>query len=371
VLRAADPESSVGAVPQLLRCADEDGQSAAVCERVLGHRELGIALREQAVVFRAAHHADALELELSRRGIPYVKYGGLRYLEAAHIKDLLALFRLADNRHDEMSWFRLLQLFDGVGPATCRRAIAALDLERPDPSADDGVLERWPAALALLPDRVRGAADAIVSMLPSRAAESVAAHAARLAAAIVPLVEQNYPNAAARLQDLDALVQAAGSCARLTDVAADFSLEPPRSTGELAGPPLIDEDWLTLTTVHSAKGLEWDVVHVLHAADGNFPSDMSLGTKEGLEEERRLFYVALTRPRRALHVYFPLRYHHHRGAHDDAHSWAQPSRFLSGGVSPTLDEVWLASPEAAPAAISVPQTTAAIAVASQMESLWR
>jgi DNA helicase II / ATP-dependent DNA helicase PcrA len=339
---------------------------------VLGHRELGIALREQAVVFRAAHHADALELELSRRGIPYVKYGGLRYLEAAHIKDLLALFRLADNLRDEMSWFRLLQLFDGVGPAIARRAIAGLDLARsPDPTADDAVLVRWPSALALLPARVQGAADAVVATLPPRHSESVAAHAARLAAAIAPLVEQNYPNAAARLQDLDALVHAAGSCARLTDVAADFSLEPPRSTGELAGPPLIDEDWLTLTTVHSAKGLEWDVVHVLHAADGNFPSDMSLGTQEGLEEERRLFYVALTRPRRALHVYFPLRYHHHRGAHDDAHSWAQPSRFLSGGVSPTLDEVWLAPPEAAHASLPVPQTTAAVAVAGQMESLWR
>jgi DNA helicase-2/ATP-dependent DNA helicase PcrA len=270
-----------------------------------------------------------------------------------------------------MSWFRLLQLFDGVGPATSRRAIAALDLALVDPSTDDGILERWPSALALLPERVQDAAGAVVATLPSREREAVAVHAARLAAAIVPLIEQNYPNATARLQDLDALVQAAGSCARLTDVAADFSLEPPRSTGELAGPPLIDEDWLTLTTVHSAKGLEWDVVHVLHAADGNFPSDMSLGTKEGLEEERRLFYVALTRPRRALHLYLPLRYHHHRGAHDDAHSWAQPSRFLSGRISRTLDEVWLAAPEAAHSAVPLPLTTAAVAVAGQMESLWR
>ena len=363
VLRAADPARSAGAQPQLVRCADEDAQSAAVCERVLDHRELGIALREQAVLFRAAHHADALELELSRRGIPYVKYGGLRYLEAAHVKDLLALFRLADNPRDELSWFRLLQLFDGVGPATARKVIADLDL-----MAEGSVLDRWPFAAALLPARVRGVGDATVAALPYRAGESVGAHAARVSTALLPLLEQNYPNAEARRHDLDALVHAAGSCARLTDVAADFTLEPPRSTGELAGPPLVDEDWLTLSTVHSAKGLEWDVVHVLHAADGNFPSDMSLGTKEGLEEERRLFYVALTRPRRALHIYFPLRYHHHRNAQDDKHSWAQPSRFLDDGVMAVLDQVTLAAPEA-PRSISISGITADT-VAGQLEVLW-
>ncbi|MGA2432656.1 MAG: 3'-5' exonuclease, partial [Acidimicrobiales bacterium] len=143
--------------------------------------------------------------------------------------------------------------------------------------------------------------------------------------------------AAARLEDLGALVLACTETTRLSDVAAEQVLEAPASTGDFAGPPLVDEDWLVLSTVHSAKGLEFDTVHVLHAADGNFPSDMALGSREGLEEERRLFYVALTRARRHLAIYVPLRYHHHR-VRDD-HSWAQPSRFLSGAVREILEEV--------------------------------
>jgi DNA helicase II / ATP-dependent DNA helicase PcrA len=371
VLRAAEPERSNGSRPQVLRCADEDVQSNAVCDRVLEHREAGLRLRDQAVLFRAAHHSEHLELELSRRAIPYVKYGGLRYLEAAHVKDLLAAFRLADNARDEVSWFRLLQLLDGVGPATARRVIDALALFDNVTEADADVLARWPDASALLPAQVRIAADTAVAALASRAGESVCVHAERLRVAIAPLIEAGYPDATSRIADLDVLVNGAGSCARLADVAADFALEPPRSTGELAGPPLIDEDWLILSTVHSAKGLEWDVVHLLHAADGNFPSDMALGSANGLEEERRLFYVAMTRPRRDLHVYVPLRYHHHPRAPDDAHSWSQPSRFLSGDVMNHLDEQWIENPDLVlPTANMRTAVPAADVVAGQLDALW-
>jgi len=164
----------------------------------------------------------------------------------------------------------------------------------------------------------------------------VEVHAERIRRAIVPLIASSYEDAMPRLEDLGALVLACAGTSRLSDVAAEQALEPPASTGDLAGPPMIDEDWLVLSTVHSAKGLEYDAVHVIHAADGNFPSDMSLGSPEGLEEERRLFYVAITRARRNLAIYVPLRYHHHR-IRDD-HSWAQPSRFLSESVRSTLEE---------------------------------
>ena len=370
VLRAAEPERSNGSRPQLLRCADEDAQSNAVCDRVLDHREAGLRLRDQAVLFRAAHHSEHLELELSRRGIPYVKYGGLRYLEAAHVKDLLAAFRLADNPRDEVSWFRLLQLLDGVGPATARRVIDALGLIDNVTEAAAEVLARWPAASTLLPARVRAVADIAVAALAARDSEAVGVHAERLRVAIAPLIETAYPDATARIADLDVLVNVATSCARLADVAADYALEPPRSTGDLAGPPLIDEDWLVLSTVHSAKGLEWDVVHLLHAADGNFPSDMALGSPQGLEEERRLFYVAMTRPRRALHVYVPLRYHHHPRAHDDAHSWSQPSRFLSGGVTDHVDEHWIEGAELVVPTANVHPFDAADVVTGHLDSLW-
>jgi DNA helicase-2/ATP-dependent DNA helicase PcrA len=167
--------------------------------------------------------------------------------------------------------------------------------------------------------------------------EPLEVHAERIRRAMVPLIISSYDDAAPRLEDLGALVLACAGTSRLSDVAAEQALEPPASTGDLAGPPMVDEDWLVLSTVHSAKGLEFDAVHVIHAADGNFPSDMSTGSPEGIEEERRLFYVAITRARRNLAIYVPLRYHHHQ-VRDD-HSWAQPSRFLSESVRTTLVEI--------------------------------
>jgi DNA helicase-2/ATP-dependent DNA helicase PcrA len=186
---------------------------------------------------------------------------------------------------------------------------------------------------------------------------------------MAPLISSSYDDAAPRLEDLGALVLACTGTTRLSDVAAEQVLEPPASTGDLAGPPMIDEDWLVLSTVHSAKGLEFDAVHVIHAADGNFPSDMSLGSPEGLEEERRLFYVAITRARRNLCVYVPLRYHHHR-VRDD-HSWAQPSRFLSESVRSKLVEIPLIDTDAqtssSPSAITI---DASEVVAGQLSKLW-
>jgi len=370
VLRAA-PDAPAAARPTLWRCRDEDEQTAQVCERVLAHREEGIALREQAVIVRAAHHSAALELELSLRRIPYVKYGGLRFLEAAHVKDLLAAFRLADNARDELAWFRLLQLLPGVGPATARRAVTALGVVEDPAGPGAEVLLRWPLAATELPPPARLLADAVAAALPALPQEPVAAHAERLRDAVAPLVAQAYPDPGVRLADLEAVVAAAGSPTRLSDVAADHALEPPASTGDLAGPPTVDEDWLVVSTAHSAKGLEWDVVHLIHASDGNIPSDMALTSPAGLEEERRLFYVAVTRPRRALHVYVPQRYHHRPRGRDDAHSWSQPSRFLSPAARRVMFETAPAERERVGAATDGAIGEAAARVAAQLEALWR
>ncbi|HXC18425.1 MAG TPA: ATP-dependent helicase [Acidimicrobiales bacterium] len=324
--------------PLLVHCADERDQSESVADRVLELYEQGISLQKQAVLFRAAHHSADLEIELSRRRIPFVKYGGLRYLEAAHVKDMLAAFRLADNPRDEMAWFRLLQLMPGVGPSKARRAIDALrGVDAKLPLSHGEIQRRWSGVVDELPSDVEDLSCDLADALGGKELEPIEVHAERIRRAIVPLISSTYEDAAARLEDLGALVLACTGTLRLSDVAAEQALEPPASTGDLAGPPMIDEDWLVLSTVHSAKGLEFDAVHVIHAADGNFPSDMSLGSPEGLEEERRLFYVAVTRARRNLAVYVPLRYHHHR-VRDD-HSWAQPSRFLSEPVRSTLVEV--------------------------------
>jgi DNA helicase-2/ATP-dependent DNA helicase PcrA len=356
--------------PLLVHCADERQQSEAVTDRILELYEEGLMLQEQAVLFRAAHHSADLELELSRRRIPFVKYGGLRYLESAHVKDLLAAFRLSDNPRDEMAWFRLFQLLPGVGPAKARRAINALrDDDRTLPLSHEEIITRWGGVLEILPTDTHEVSTSLGQSLCAERDETVSQHAERIRTAITPLINANYDDAPPRLEDLGALVLACEDAMRLSDVAADQALEPPLSTGDFSGPPMVDEDWVVLSTVHSAKGLEFDAVHVIHAADGNFPSDMALGTLEGLEEERRLFYVSITRARRNLSIYVPLRYHHHR-VRDD-HSWAQPSRFLSPAVRTTLQEVPCVNPlvRNPHAPLSVPIESADI-VAAQMSKLW-
>lgn len=333
-LRAA--EDIPGTMPELVRVADDAHQAVAVCDQILDYREQGLLLQQQAVLVRAAHHSDRLELELSARGIPFVKYGGLKYLEAAHVKDLLAAFRVADNPRDQVSWFRLLQLLPGVGPTKAKRAVVALGVA--EDGEDNEVLLRWPLAQAELPAAAQDAASTLADAISVGDAE-------RLRQALTPLIHANYDDAESRLNDLDALVEAAAQVPRLSDVAADHALDPPASTGDLAGPPSIDEDWLTISTIHSAKGLEWEAVHIIHAADGNIPSDMALNDRFGLEEERRLLYVAATRAKQHLRVYVPLRYHHNPRGRDDRHSWAQPSRFLTDTVRATLHDVTLVRPD--------------------------
>ncbi len=354
-----------GSRPELVSCADEDAEAHAVCARVLEHREAGVALRDQAVLVRAAHHSALLELELGRRRIPYVKYGGLRFLEAAHVKDLVCLFRLADNPRDELAWFRVLQLLDGVGPVSARRAITALELDGPGGPGE--VIQRWSVARTSLPASARRAASEVVESLVRAPEESTAAHAERLARALTPLIERAYDDAAVRLVDIDALVASAAGQARVSDVAADLTLEPPASTGDLAGAPLVDEDWLVISTIHSAKGLEWEVVHLVHASDGNIPSDMALSDREGLEEERRLFYVAVTRAARALHIYHPLRYHHRPRGRDDAHSYGQPSRFVGGAAVGLFDRSTAGAPEPV---LSAARTSTAV-VELELDALWQ
>jgi DNA helicase-2/ATP-dependent DNA helicase PcrA len=198
------------------------------------------------------------------------------------------------------------------------------------------------ARLLAAPPRVPSTAFAELGGLRSALSDcsspglSVCGQVERLGDWLGPVVERRYDRAAARLADLDQLAEGAGRASSRCRFVTELTLDPPVSTGDLAGPPVLDEDWLVLSTVHSAKGGEWDVVHVLHAADGMFPSDMAMGDREGIEEERRLFYVAVTRARDVLEVNVPFRFHHRPG-HGDAHSYAQPSRFLTNAVRATMD----------------------------------
>ena len=316
-----------GARPALATCLDELAQSAFVCESVLEHRERGVALREQAVLFRTGHHSDGLELELGRRNIPFVKYGGLKFLEGAHVKDLLCLLRILDNPGDELAWHRVLGLLDGVGPATTRRLVEELDVA--GAAALTTMLgqdcPRFPPAAAQDLDALRAALGPCLSGdLPP------AVQVERLATACGRLFDRRYPGTAAvRLADLEHLRAMAVHHRSRSRFLAEVTLDPPARTADLAGPPHLDDDYLVLSTIHSAKGGEWRVVHLIHASDGNIPSDMTLGSAQEMEEERRLLYVALTRARDTLVVSYAIRHYFRRDTLDDAHAYAQPSRFLA------------------------------------------
>jgi DNA helicase-2/ATP-dependent DNA helicase PcrA len=316
-----------GARPELVFCRDESAQASETCDRVLEAREHGMELRQQAVLTRTGHDSALLELELARRQIPFVKYGGLRYLEAAHVKDLIALFRLSDNLADEIAWFRVLQLLEGVGPATARKAMDVLVTAHGDP------LAAWAQARERLPADARPQADAVIAALrESRGDAGTAARAEGLSQALVPLIRAHYPDGALRVQDLDQLVAAAREASSLGQFVSELIIDPPVSSSDLAGPPHLDEDYLTLSTIHSAKGLEWQAVHVLALYDGNFPACMSAGSSESVDEERRLLYVAMTRARRQLHLYVPVRYYHRPNGIDDAHGYGKISRFLTTDI---------------------------------------
>ena len=328
-------ERASGRRPRLVTAHDEHAQALAVCEAVLERKEAGVHLRHQAVLFRATHHSQVLQVELTLRDIPFVLYGGLRFLEAAHVKDLVCALRIVENPADDLAWFRVLQLVDGVGPATARRLTASL---RTQHALDDPLVDELLAAVTA-----------------ARAPELRAKPGVQVAEVrrwLDAKVERRHGNGEARTADLDRLEQAAGAAPSLERFLTDLTLDPPTSTGDLAGPPHLDDDFLTLSTVHSAKGAEWDVVHVLHLADGSFPSDLATGHPEEVEEERRLLHVAMTRARDDLWLHVPLRYHHHRQntRGRDAHGYAQRSRFLSPAVAALCDEV-VAQP---PVALDLP-----------------
>jgi DNA helicase-2/ATP-dependent DNA helicase PcrA len=336
--------------PVLVTCLDEAQQSDEVCRAILEHREQGIALKAQAVLFRAAHHSDLLEIELARRNIPFVKYGGLKFLEAAHVKDVLALLRILENPHDEVSWFRVLQLLEGVGPAVARAIIDGLGVRGRalDGGAPSTGLITPIRRLLDDPPAVPQAARAGMNRLRASLSASVAgsegaeipvpAQIERLRGFLEPEVQRLYRSPASRLRDVEQLEALASGSASRGRFLADLTLDPPSSTGDLAGPPLFDEDYVILSTIHSAKGCEWDVVHVIHAADGMIPSDLSTGSAEEVEEERRLLYVAMTRAKDALVVYFPLRYYRRPRGLEDPHAFAQLTRFIPNAVRALFEE---------------------------------
>jgi len=329
-----------GEKPWLVTCKDEDRQDQFVIEKVLEHYEQGVPLRQQAVLFRAAHLSAGLEVELTRRNIPYHKYGGLRFLEAAHVKDMIAVLRIVENPMDQMAWFRCLQLLDGIGPGTAAKAVKHVASHRYDPRSI-GTFKAPPAAQAGIKAFAK-----MVTDLAAVGRADPASQVERVRKYYNPILKKIYENPKVRSRDLANLEQIASGYRSRRQFLVDLQLDPPTSTSDLAGPPSRDEDWLVLSTIHSAKGCEWDCVYVIHASDGCLPSDMSTGTSEEIEEEMRLAYVAMTRARDFLYVTWPLRYYHKWYSFTDRHSYAQLSRFFTEKVCESMEMLALGQGEA-------------------------
>ena len=337
--------------PELVTCRDEEEQTAHVVTAVLARHEDGMPLRRQAVLFRAAHHSLDLEIELARRQIPFHKFGGLRFLEAAHVKDALAFLRLAENPRDRIAGTRVLLLLPGIGPRKAQRLIDAL-------VAAGGALAAWSTGEAPTADASWRAFVELMRALAGPAAGDSSTQLGRVRSFYTPFLEARYDHAPARLRDLEQMERVATRFpARRTFLTA-LALDPPSSTQDLAGAAHLDDDYLVLSTIHSAKGLEWDAVTLIHASDGNIPSDLCTGRAELVEEELRLLYVAMTRARTSLAICAPQRYYR-AGSLGDVHSYAQPSRFLVGPARACFAERAAATgkapaePEPAPAGPSL------------------
>jgi DNA helicase-2/ATP-dependent DNA helicase PcrA len=311
-----------GSKPRYVTVADDSAQASYVVSKVLENREKSILLKRQAVLFRSSHHSDVLELELVRRNIPYVKYGGLKFLEAAHVKDLLAVLRWADNPRNRVAAWRTLQLLPGVGPATAASCFTRFEVQG------------W-TALDQLDQSLAGLLHSIT--IPEA---PWAGQVARVREWYAPHLERLYAEAQVRAGDLEQLEKISLQFESRERFLTELALDPPSATGDLSGAPHLDEDYLVLSTVHSAKGQEWDAVYVLNVSDGSFPSEFATGRAELIEEERRLLYVAMTRAKTSLDLLAPVKYFvTQQSRMGDRHVYGAKSRFLTPEVMACLEPV--------------------------------
>ena len=315
--------------PFLTKVADETAQARYVAEQILEAREAGVPLKGQVVLFRASHHSAQLEIELSRRNIPFVKYGGLKFLEAAHVKDVISVFRWCENPADRVAGFRVLQLLPGIGPATAARIqdqvearpgrsdiLASIDV--PKAAAED-----WPG-FAKLFTRLRKAGWPAEFELLRRWYE--------------PHLHRMYDDGHLREADISQLEQIAAGYESRERFLTELTLDPPDATSGRARAATLDEDYTILSTIHSAKGQEWRIVRILNVVDGCIPSDMATGRPEEIEEERRLLYVAMTRAKDELDLIVPHRFYtYQQPSFGDSHVYASVSRFIPSSIRDSFD----------------------------------
>jgi DNA helicase-2/ATP-dependent DNA helicase PcrA len=315
-----------GARARLVTVDEMQTQAEYVCNEVLRRREANVPLRRQAVLFRTASHSDILEVELARRKIPFVKYGGLKFLEAGHIKDVMAVLRWADNPRNTLAAFRAIQLLPGMGPVNARLCVQHLEAHNHSFEALKSFTPPQPASADW-----RKLTELMLAVADPQRPWVGQLHVVR--EWYRPHFERIYEHFHARLGDLDQLELLSGQYPSRERFLTELTLDPPEATGAEAGSPLLDEDYLILSTIHSAKGQEWDAVFILNVADGCIPSDMAAGSPEQIEEERRVLGVAMTRAKLHLHLIQPLRFfrsQQHR--YGDSYVFSPRSRFIPDSI---------------------------------------
>jgi len=348
--------------PLYVTVDDAKDQAEYIVTKILATREVGGSLKRHAILFRSSHHSDVLEVELTKRNVPYVKYGGLKFLEAAHIKDMLSILRWADNPRNSVAGFRVLKLVAGIGPATAAQALEHFEgkahnfkslgyFEVPQPAKMDW--KRFCAFIEKIADPAtpwQGQVGTVRDWYK-------------------PQLQRIYDAAFSRTGDLEQLEQLAAQSPSRERFLTELTLDPPSVTSDQSGMASKDEDYVILSTIHSAKGQEWDIVYVLNVADGNFPSEFSTGKPEMVEEERRILYVAMTRARNELHLCAPLKYAVTQQPKDgDGHVYGAKSRFMTDKVLGYFEQTSFRSQRGVESLRAV--ETATVDVAAQLKEMW-
>jgi DNA helicase-2/ATP-dependent DNA helicase PcrA len=349
--------------PQLVTVRDETAQAHYIVEQVLENREIGTLLKQQAVLFRTSSHSGALEVELTRRNIPFVKFGGLKFLDSAHVKDVMSVLRFVQNPRDRVAGFRIMQLLPGLGPTSAQRVLDAM-LDQPDPLA---ALAHIPAP-GRVGDHWQPFVDLLQTLRPGRSGWP--AEVEQIRRWYEPHLERVHEDAIMRQADLIQLEQIAAGYPSRERFLTELTLDPPDATSDQSGVPLLDEDYLILSTIHSIKGQEYKSVFILNVIDGCIPSDLATGEIAEIEEERRLLYVGMTRAKDNLHLVTPQRFYTHgQAAYGDRHVYAARTRFIPPVLLPLFEcRTW---PVVAATASQVAAKQVRVDVGARMRGMWK
>jgi len=326
-----------GNLPQLVSTENENMQSRFVVQKILELREQGIPLEEIAVLFRSSFLSFDLEIELTKSNIPFVKFGGFKFVETAHIKDVVAFLRVLENPRDVVSWNRILLLIDGVGPRTAEKVIDDILKRRVAVAADERdtmpTTKFW-MQFGDYAENIQKVFEVLKRAAPQNLAP--AEKTFQVLQYYEPILRARYDDHQKRKKDLEMFQNITERYKEMGALLTDLALEPPNESIVDVESPGPEDEYLTLSTIHSAKGLEWNSVFIIYALEGRFPTMRSVASDEEIEEERRLMYVGCTRAKDNLFITYPMNVYDR----ESGLILTKPSRFIQG-VGEHLLEPWV------------------------------